>query len=78
MFGRKEARGMRDMCGGIWSLFGGQGDDEGGEWEVCRDELEERVLEMMFEGPGFSLAAPGRKATSQESEEASRAACGEW
>ena len=30
-----------------------QGDDEGGEWEVCRDEFEEKVLEMMSEGRGF-------------------------
>ena len=46
-----------------------------GKW--CRDELEERVLEMMSEGLGF-LWKPKRKATSKESEEASRAACGEW
>ena len=30
-----------------------QGDDQGGEWEVCRDELEEQVLEIIFEGRGF-------------------------
>ena len=44
---------MRDMCGGIWRLFEWQGDNEGGEWGVCRDELEEKVLEMMSEGLVF-------------------------
>ena len=53
IFGRKEARGMRDMCGGIWSFFEWQGDEEGGEWEVCRDEFEEKVQEMMSEVRSF-------------------------
>ena len=38
-----------------------QGDDEGGEWEVCREEFEEKVLEMMSEGRGF-LGSPERNA----------------
>ena len=52
-----------------WSPFKWQGDDEGGEWEVCTDELGE----MMSECQGSPAAPSVRR--SQEKEEASGQHC---